>query len=136
MKLAGFIIAAAIFIAASLSVGRASDAGSDEIPPVVIKTSPESGAKDVDPSLSEIRVTFSKEMMDQSWSWVQVAPENFPELIGGPRYLEDKRTCVINVRLDSGKTYIIWVNTQKFRNFKDKDGRPAQPYLLIFETRK
>ena len=100
----------------------------------MIKTVPESGAKNVDPALSEIRVTFSKEMTDRSWSWVQIAPENFPELVGEPRYLEDKKTCVVDVRLDPGKTYIIWLNTQRFSNFRDADGRAAQPYLLMFET--
>jgi len=103
-------------------------------PPVVIKTIPESGAKNVDPALSEIRVTFNREMMDRSWSWVQIAPENFPELVGDPRYGEDKKTCMVNVRLEPGKTYIIWLNTQKFSNFRDADGRAAQPYLLMFET--
>jgi hypothetical protein len=103
-------------------------------PPLVVKTVPASGAKNVDPALSEIRVTFSKEMKDRSWSWVQIAPENFPELVGEPRYLEDKKTCVVDVRLDPGKTYIIWLNTQRFSNFRDADGRPAQPYLLMFET--
>jgi RNA polymerase sigma-70 factor (ECF subfamily) len=103
-------------------------------PPVVIRTVPESGAKNVDPALSEIRVTFNKEMKDRSWSWVQIAPENFPELTGEPRYLEDKKTCVVDVRLDPGKTYIIWLNTQRFSNFRDAEGRPAQPYLLMFET--
>ena len=135
MKFTGFIFALAIFITASLSVIHPSNACGEELPPAVIKTIPESGAKNVDPSVSEIRVTFDKEMMDQGWSWVQVAPENFPELIGNPRYL-DQRTCVVDVKLEAGKTYIIWLNTQKFRNFKDKDARPAQPYLLIFETRK
>jgi RNA polymerase sigma-70 factor (ECF subfamily) len=40
----------------------------------------------------------------------------------------------VNVRLDPGKTYIIWLNTQKFNNFRDAGGRPAQPFLLMFET--
>ncbi len=108
----------------------------EDQPPVVIRTYPESGAKDVEPSISEIRVTFSKEMMDGSWSWVQIAPENFPEIIRGPRYLDDRKTCVIDVRLEPNRTYIIWLNTQKFQNFKDTNGRPAQPYLLMFETKK
>jgi RNA polymerase sigma-70 factor (ECF subfamily) len=41
---------------------------------------------------------------------------------------------VVDVRLDPGKTYIIWLNTQRFSNFRDADERPAQPYLLMFET--
>lgn len=105
-------------------------------PPVVIRSFPESGAKDVDPAISEIKVTFSKEMMDGSWSWVQISSENFPKIIGGPRYLDDRKTCAIDVHLEPGKTYIIWLNTQKFQNFKDVNGIPAQPYLLMFETRK
>jgi hypothetical protein len=74
--------------------------------------------------------------MDKSWSWVQIAPENFPRITGGPRYLEDKKTCVLDVQFEPGKTYIIWLNTQKFSNFKDTSGRSAQPYLLMFDTRK
>lgn len=118
------------------SIGQPPGIIGQQTAPVVVKTYPESGAADVDPSISEIRVTFDNEMMDHSWSWVQIATENFPELIGTPRYLEDKRTCVVNVKLKPGTTYIIWLNTQKFRNFKDKDGNPAAPYLLMFETRK
>jgi RNA polymerase sigma-70 factor (ECF subfamily) len=126
-----------VALAASfLAAGDSLAMNLENQPPVVIRTSPESGAKDVDPSISEIRVTFSKEMMDGNWSWVQIAPENFPEIIRGPRYIEDKKTCIIDVRLEPGRTYIIWLNTQKFQNFKDTDSRPAQPYLLMFETRK
>lgn len=117
-----------------LMPGEVISSGLEEPPPVVVRTVPESGAKDIDPLLSEIRVTFSREMMDKSWSWVQIAPENFPEIAGGPRYLEDKRTCVLDVKLKPGTTYIIWLNTQKFSNFKDEEGRSAQPYLLMFET--
>jgi hypothetical protein len=118
------------------SIGQSSGIIGQETSPVVVKTWPESGAANVAPSLSEIRVTFSREMMDNSWSWVQVAPDNFPKLISNPRYTEDKKTCVVDVQLEPGKTYIIWLNTQKFGNFRDKDGNPAVPYLLTFETGK
>jgi hypothetical protein len=123
-----------VLTVALLSASAAHALNLEHQSPVVIRTVPESGAKNVDPALSEIQVTFDKEMTDKSWSWVQIAPENFPELVGEPRYLEDKKTCVVDVRLDAGKTYIIWLNTQKFSNFRDADGRPAQPYLLMFET--
>jgi len=136
MKRVGFILLLVILLATCISVHQISDADMEEMPPAVVKTFPESGATNVDPSISEIQVTFSKEMMDRSWSWVQIAPENFPKIIEGPRYLENKKTCVIKVKLDFGKTYIIWLNTQKFTNFKDKNGRPAVPYLLMFETKK
>ena len=45
-----------------------------------------------------------------------------------------KRTCVLPVKLEPGKTYAIWLNSQKFGNFKDTDGRSAVPYLLVFRT--
>jgi RNA polymerase sigma-70 factor (ECF subfamily) len=33
------------------------------------------------------------------------------------------------------KTYVIWVNSQKFENFKDADGKSAVPFLLVFQTK-
>jgi RNA polymerase sigma-70 factor (ECF subfamily) len=51
-------------------------------------------------------------------------------------HLKDKRTCVVKVKLEPGKTYAIWLNSEKFHNFKDADGRPAVPYLLVFQTAK
>lgn len=92
-------------------------------PPVVVKSVPEAGAGEVDPKLTEIKVTFSKEMRDGGWSWAMHSKETFPTLDGKPKYLEDKRTCVLPVKLEPGKTYAIWVNSgDKFTNFKDSDG--------------
>ena len=54
---------------------------------------------------------------------------------GSPTYEDDKRTCVLPVKLEPGKTYAIWVNSDKFGNFKDADGRSAVPYLLVFRTK-
>ena len=105
------------------------------LPPVVVQTSPVSGNTRVDSSVSEIRVTFSKEMADGSWSWIAVSPDTFPKTTGEPRYLADGRTCVLPVKLEAGRTYATWLNSNKFKNFKDAQGRPAVPYLLIFETR-
>jgi hypothetical protein len=42
----------------------------------------------------------------------------------------------MKVRLEPGRTYAWWLNSDKFKNFTDLAGRPAVPYLLIFETRK
>jgi len=105
-------------------------------PPVVVATVPQSGSADVDPSLSEIRVTFSKNMFTyQMWSFVEVSKETFPKSNGEIHYLDDKRTCVLPVQLEPGKVYAIWINSENHHAFQDRGGRPAVPYLLIFETR-
>ena len=48
---------------------KADDVSLASVPPVVVKTVPEAGADGVDPKLDEIKVTFSKDMQDGSWSW-------------------------------------------------------------------
>ena len=107
------------------------------MPPVVVKTIPRAGDTFVDPSIKEIRVTFSKDMMTQDmWSWVIVSKESFPQVVGDVRYLEDKRTCVAPVKLKAGKTYAIWFNSVKYNAFRDENNNPAVPYLLVFQTRE
>jgi hypothetical protein len=118
------------------TAGLADDVTLKSVPPVVVKTVPEAGTSEVDPKLTEIKVTFSKDMQDGSWSWATLSKESFPNVDGKPRYLADKRTCVLRVKLEPEKTYAVWVNTQKFGNFKDTEGRSAVPYLLVFRTKK
>ena len=82
--------------------------------PVVVKTTPEARPKDVDPSLSEIRVTFSKDMLDQSWSWSTASKNTFPEVTGKIGFLDDRRTCVLPVKLEPGRTYASSINSGRF----------------------
>jgi hypothetical protein len=132
-----FAVVAVALVSSSLaSAQEGSNVSVQSMPPVVVKTVPESGDTGVDPSVSEIRVTYSKAMRDGSWSWSQISKESFPETTGKPHYLKDGKTCVLPVKLEAGKTYVIWLNSQKFRNFKDKGGQPAVPYLLVFETKE
>ena len=109
----------------------------DKVPPVVVKTVPVAGSHDVDPKTKEIRVTFSKEMTDKSWSW---ATDNrygieLPSA-GEIAFDKDKKTCDMPVKLEPGKTYAVWINSESFQNFTDAGGRPAVPYLLVFTTAK
>jgi RNA polymerase sigma-70 factor (ECF subfamily) len=107
-----------------------------EMPPVVVRTAPVAGDTKVDADkVKEIRVSFSKDMMDKSWSWVQISQETFPKHDGEIHYDKDRRTCVMPVKLEAGKTYVLWLNSERFGNFKDADGRSAVPYLLVFETK-
>ena len=117
---------------------EAEDAGQTVagLPPVVVNTQPVSGARDVEPGVTEIRVRFSKEMADGSWSWSTAWENSAPEIIGQPHYESDGRTCVAKVKLEPGRTYAWWLNSDKFKNFTDLAGRPAVPYLLIFQTKQ
>ena len=108
----------------------------ETLPPSVIKTQPTCGDAEVDASITkQISVTFSKDMLDGNWSWTQVSDESFPKLVGSPRYSADKRTCVVDVELQPNKTYVIWLNSKKFGNFKDTGKQSAVPYLLVFKTK-
>jgi RNA polymerase sigma-70 factor (ECF subfamily) len=131
------LVLGALAIGLSVSLALAEDVTLESVPPVVVKTIPEAGTGDVDPKLTEIKVTFSKDMQDGTWSWAMISEASFPKLDGKPKYLADKRTAVLPVKLEPGKTYAIWVNSgEKFNNFKDAAGRPAVPYLLVFKTKK
>jgi hypothetical protein len=105
-------------------------------PPVVVSTEPRPGQTDVAPSTAEIRVTFSRPMRNDSWSWVTVSDASFPKMTANPRFLDDQRTCVLPVSLEPGKTYAMWLNQPPHENFQDQDGHKAVPYLLVFETRR
>jgi RNA polymerase sigma-70 factor (ECF subfamily) len=106
------------------------------MPPSVVKTIPEAGSANVDPSLTEIRVTFSKDMMtERMWSVCQISKETFPQ-VGDIHYASDKRTCVVPVKLEPGKTYVLWFNRGQFNSFRDTRNNPSVPYMLVFETRK
>lgn len=127
----------ALSLAAAMSLPtRAEDVTLGNVPPVVVQTLPAAGAADVDPTLKEIRVTFSKTMRDGAWSWAMIDQKHFPRIAGDPKFSGDRLTCLLPVDLEPGKTYAIWVNNEKLRNFADTEGRPAVPYLLVFRTKQ
>jgi hypothetical protein len=104
------------------------------LPPVVVKTVPQSGDTKVDPSITEIKGTFSKKMTTgENYSWAG-AEDSW--VTGKARWLADGRTCVLPVKLEPGKTYVVWLNSPSFRNFRDTRGQSGIPYLLVFETAK
>jgi hypothetical protein len=122
---------------AVVAADQVEDAEGDELaslPPVVVKTIPQSGAEDVKPGDLEIRLTFSKRMADGSWSWSTAWENSDPPSLGQPHYEADHKTCVMKVRLEPNKTYGYWLNSQNFKNFRDAEGHPAVPYLLVFRT--
>jgi len=102
-------------------------------PPRVVKAVPDNGDTDVDPNLSEIRVTFDQDMQQGSFSWVGGGP-TFPKLRGKPLWI-DARTCVLRVRLEPNHQYWVSINSNRFTGFRNKQGEPAVPYPMAFRTR-
>ena len=125
-----------LLLVSTISLALADEVTLDMARPVVIKCAPESGSATVDPGLTEIRVTFSKDMQPGAWSFAMIDKESYPGSSEPPRYLDDKRTCVLPVKLQPGKTYAVWINSEKLQNFKDTKGLVAVPYLLVFKTRE
>ena len=102
--------------------------------PRIVNTVPANGSQEVDPSINAISVTFNEEMMDQNWSWAYTNKNEFPNMTGQPYYTENRTKNVLPVKLEPNKEYVIWLNSQKFQNFKDKSGNPLVPFKLIFKT--
>jgi RNA polymerase sigma-70 factor (ECF subfamily) len=107
-----------------------------DFPASVVQTEPKLGDADVDPETTkEIRVTFSKPMTDKTWSWVIGNVYASPESNGEVHYLADKKTCVMPVKLEPGKTYVVGINGGRFHNFKDAEGHSSLAMTLAFRTR-
>jgi len=135
-QIIGITLAGTLFALVAIAQG-AKEISIKAMPPSVVKTVPAAGATDVDPALKELTFTFSKEMTDGSCSACQTNTENFPEPGEGKiHYLPDKRTCVMPVKLQHGKTYVLWLNRAQFQNFRDAQHNSSVPYLLVFETKK
>lgn len=135
--LSSIVLAAALL--ATVADGPSEEAAQFSVkamPPSVIKTVPQAGDTAVDPGLKEIRVTFSKDMLtDRMWAVCQVSQETFPPTAGQIHYA-DNRTCVVPVKLEPAKTYVLWFNRGQYNSFRDTDNHPSVPYLLVFQTRK
>lgn len=133
---AGLVALSILFMQPSESRLIAQEVTVQSLPPVVVSTVPTAGDENVDTSITEIKVSFSKPMRDQTWSWGKLTDGSFPEIDKSKplRYDADKKTAILPVRLEKNKTYAIWVNTSKLQNFRDDTGLPAVPYLLVFKT--
>jgi predicted Ser/Thr protein kinase len=102
-------------------------------PPTVVKTFPQAGATNVDLAITEITVTFDRDM-DDGFSWTGGGPDFPPSPEGQHAYWRDKRTCVLPVKLEAAHYYRVGINSKSFQNFRSADGVPAQPSAVYFAT--
>ncbi|HEX3797940.1 MAG TPA: protein kinase [Verrucomicrobiae bacterium] len=91
------------------SIESSSD-GVDSSPPVVVRTEPASGEREVAPGHFTLKVTFSKPMANNAWSWCDAWSNSTPVTDGQPSFAADHETCLLNVTLEPNKTYAYWLN--------------------------
>lgn len=104
--------------------------------PTVLRMEPANGSQAVDPSLSEIRVTFSAPM-GGGFSWCG-GGENYPEIPAGtrPQWNDDHTVCTLPVKLKPDWTYRLSLNAPSAVNFQSAHGVPLEPYPVTFTTGK
>ena len=107
----------------------------DNEAPRIVSTFPQNESRNVESSINEISVTFNEEMMDQNWSWAYDDKNKFPQMAGQPYYTDSNIKNILPVKLEPNKEYVIWINSSKFKNFKDKSGNPAVPFKFTFKTK-
>ncbi len=103
--------------------------------PKIVSLDPPNGAKDVDPSIQWLRVTFDVPM-GEGMSWTG-GGANFPTVRDDkqPNWSEDGRTCALPVTLVPGHEYRLGLNSVSYQNFQSKWGVPLQPVEYRFRTR-
>ena len=104
------------------------------LPAWIVATSPSIGATDVDPKLSEIIVTFDRDMSDgMSWTGEKFLPPADPKKKASWR---NRRTCVLPVKLSRGEYYRVGINAKSYLNFRSKAGEPAPCTVIYFVTKE
>ncbi|HUA65217.1 MAG TPA: M56 family metallopeptidase [Alphaproteobacteria bacterium] len=102
-------------------------------PPQIVSTSPSVGETDVDPAITEITVTFDRDM-SKGFSWTGGGPA-FPTGREGEKvHWRDLRTCVLPVKLEAGHYYRVGINSQSYHGFQSANGVPAEPSAIYFAT--
>jgi RNA polymerase sigma-70 factor (ECF subfamily) len=101
--------------------------------PRIVSSSPAMGATEVDPSQTEITVTFDRDM-GGGMSWTGGPPDMPSSPDGAKARWTDKRTCVLPVKLEAGRLYRVGINSQSYRNFRSAEGAPAIPSAILFTT--
>jgi len=117
-----------------MSSGAAPGIAADGPNPLIVKTSPQVGATGIDPSLSEITVTFDRDM-GTGMSWTGSPPE-FPPIDESRKPMwKDLRTCALPVKLEKASFYRVGINSAVHQNFRSAAGSPALPSAIFFTTK-
>lgn len=128
-----WILVGCILIIVCISAAVSTILTKPLIRPVVTQTQPIAFSDNVNPEVREISVTFSRPMMNFSWSWVG-GGEHYPETTGDSSYDKDRKTCTLPVKLKPGQWYWIGINSEYYHYFQTEKHIPAKPYMILFAT--
>ena len=115
------------------TIGAAADLNKPTDPPAIVSTSPTVGATEVDPSITEITVTFDQDMQD-GMSWTGGGPDFPPAREGQKAHWLNKRTCVLPVKIEAAHYYRVGINSKSYLNFASAHGAAALPSAIFFTT--
>jgi beta-lactamase regulating signal transducer with metallopeptidase domain len=115
--------------------GASEDLKQKTSKPQIVGLTPRNGTKDVDPNLTELRVTFNV-AMGEGCSWTGGGPD-FPKIPEGKKvyWTDDHKTCVLPVELQPGKDYRLGLNSPSHKNFQSTGGVPLDPVSYTFRTK-
>jgi RNA polymerase sigma-70 factor (ECF subfamily) len=108
-----------------------SAAGTDV--PRVVTLSPPAGATVDAAAVGELRVVFDRPM-GEGWSWVMENGASFPPVAGEAYQTPDALSAVLPVRLEPGKSYVVWLNGEHYSGFHARGGLPLPPVRWTFST--
>ncbi|MBI2825549.1 MAG: M48 family metalloprotease [Planctomycetia bacterium] len=103
--------------------------------PEIVALDPKNGARDVDPKIAALRVTFNMPM-GEGMSWVVSGP-GYPNSPAGKKaeWSPDGLSCTLPVALEAGHDYELGLNNASHINFQSKWGVPLKPVEYRFRTR-
>jgi hypothetical protein len=104
--------------------------------PKIVRMFPENGAKNVDPNISQVYLTFDIPMGNgRAWASNNAdgtALDHDPDT--SVFWTADKLTCVAPVKLLPNKRYVVYLNIRPFIGFASVDGVPSAGLTYSFET--
>lgn len=136
-KWIGVIIAVTIAVLAALLIGLASRDRPPPAPvdaPHVVETSPADGAT-IEAGRFNLVVTFDRPMRANSYSFVQLSADSYPDC--GRRVIQsaDGRSFTLRCTGQPGRSYRVGFNLSPYTNFASADGTIARPFQIAFRSR-
>ena len=103
--------------------------------PKIVSMLPANGSTEVSPGPTEIRITFDRAMMTNSWAWCGSGP-HFPEGTGKPHYDATCTVWSVPVKLTPDWVYEFSLNSDpRYEGFMSEEHVCLAPLSVRFKTK-